>query len=612
MEPDLSSEPEFAQEEIRRAHRLAYWLIAGLALCFALVALWPTIRSGDSWSSRYDWRYFETMSEMARRSVLWYRELPLWNPYSCGGEVGLANPQSLEGSPTFLLVLLFGTPLGFKLSMLVYLTLGIFGMALLARRLDIGWTGSIVAGLSFGLSGYHALHLAVGHINFAGALLYPLLLYFFIRSTEDLRHLIWAGAVAGWIASLGGTFTPAMAGEVLILWATMQALWPMESEQHTGSRLRDGLRVYGLLVALGLLALCLSAYRMLPTLEFILDHPRPPFRRTPDVTLLKQVVFDLFAYRDFGPLSGRKYWSHEYTARLPQVVIPLLMTPLAVYLLRGKSALSDQSKLLRRLWLLTIVSILLSLGNFSPIAPWSLLQKLPVLRDLRVPSRHLVLAVLWLSLLAGLGVERVMSWLASQSSTRWPQRLVGLALIAAAGFDASLFFAHSFEDVFTVGIPTPRGPVPFFHVQGHWSQMRDLELQGLGVMGCDEEAPLQRADKLNLGDVPQYAFAESTSGQVLRYQHTPNRREITVELHHPGAKLLLNSNWNEHWKASPSTVSVVKEHGQLGLDLSKLPVGQHQIVAYYRPRSFVIGVILSVLSWLASLGLWRRKRLAAA
>lgn len=611
MEPDLSSESEITLEEVRRAHRLAYWLIAVVALGFAAMALWPALRSGDLWSSRYDWRYFETMSEMARRSVLWYRELPLWNPYSCGGEVGLANPQSLDGVPTFLLVLLFGTPLGFKLSMLVYVTLGIFGMALFARKLDIGWTGSIVAGLCFGLSGYHALHLSVGHINFAGALLYPLLLYFFVRATEELRFLLWAGAIAGWIASLGGTFTPAMAGEVLLLWATMQALWPMEHEQHTGSRLRDGLRVYGLLIAVALVALCLSAYRMLPTLEFIIDHPRPPFRRTPDVTLLKQVVFDLFAYRDFGALSGRKYWSHEYTARLPQVVIPLLLTPLAVYVLRGRSALREQSKLLVRLWLLTIVSILLSLGNFSPVAPWSLLQKLPVLRDLRVPSRHLILTVLWLSILAGLGTERVMSWLTSQTSSRWPQRLLGLTLIAAAGIDGALFFAHSFEDVFSVSIPTPPGPVPFFHVQGHWSQMRDLELQGLGVMGCDEEAPLQRAEKLNLGDVPQVAFADAASGQVLRYQHTPNRRELTVELRSPGAKLLLNSNWNEHWKASPQAVTVIKERGQLGLDLSKLPIGQHQIVAYYRPWSFVIGVLVSLLSWLAALGLWRQARQTA-
>ena len=145
MEPDSSPDLEFLAQ-VRRAHRLVYALIAGWALLLAAIALWPALSQGGSWSSRYDWRYFETMTELARRTVLWYREVPLWNPYSCGGEVGLANPQSMDGAPTFLLVLLFGTPWGLKLGMLLYLALGIFGTALLARRLDLGWTGSVVAG----------------------------------------------------------------------------------------------------------------------------------------------------------------------------------------------------------------------------------------------------------------------------------------------------------------------------------------------------------------------------------------------------------------------------------------------------------------------------------
>src|SRR5207245_349948 len=76
--------------------------------------------AGGLFSSRYDWRYFESMGEISRRCVLWYHEAPLWNPYSCGGEVGLANPQSLDVAPTFLLLLLFGTALGYKLALTCY------------------------------------------------------------------------------------------------------------------------------------------------------------------------------------------------------------------------------------------------------------------------------------------------------------------------------------------------------------------------------------------------------------------------------------------------------------------------------------------------------------
>ncbi len=607
MEPDSSPDLEFLAQ-VRRAHRLVYALIAGWALLLAAIALWPALLQGGSWSSRYDWRYFETMTELARRTVLWYHEVPLWNPYSCGGEVGLANPQSMDGAPTFLLVLLFGTPWGLKLGMLLYLALGIFGTALLARRLDFGWTGSVVAGTSYGLSGYMALHLSSGHINFAGVSLYPLLLYCFVRTVADRRWLVGTAAVAGWIASLGGTFTPAMAGELLVLWVTAMAVRPLRNELPARTRLRDTVSLYGLLLAVALGALFLFAFRMLPTLEFILDHPRPLFRRTPDLTQLKQVLFDLFAWRDFGPLPGRKYWSHEYTARMPNLILPLAVAPIGAWLLGEGRLFRGGATLTGRLLLLAVVSVLLSLGNFSPLSPWSLLQKLPVLRDLRVPSRHLVLAVLWLSLLGGQGADWVMSWLAQRSPSLWPNRLLGMALVLGTAVDATGFFAHSFAGVFTVRLVVPESPVPFFHVQGHWSQMRELELLGQGVMGCDEEAPLQRAEKLALGDVPQAWLVDPALGQILSYQQTPNRRELLVDVKQPGARVLLNSNWNEHWRALPQAVSVGKDQGQLALDLSQLPPGQHRVTAYYRPRSFLIGLLLSIGSWLLALWWWRRAR----
>ena len=34
---------------------------------FAVMALWPALKDGELWSSRYDWRYFESMGEISRR-----------------------------------------------------------------------------------------------------------------------------------------------------------------------------------------------------------------------------------------------------------------------------------------------------------------------------------------------------------------------------------------------------------------------------------------------------------------------------------------------------------------------------------------------------------------
>lgn len=575
----------------------------GLFAALVLFALGPALTSGPLWSSRYDWRYFETMTEMARRTVAQYHQVPLWNPYSCGGEVGLANPQAMDAAPTFLLVLLFGTAWGFKLAMAVYLLCALHGCFILGRRLGLTPLPAALAAVSFGLSGYLALHLSSGHINFAGVGLYPYLLYCYDRAITRWHFALPAGALAAWIALLGGTFTPPMAGELLFLWATVTALLPEPAPADAPTPPRGlGRRLvhnYALLLLCAVVALGLSAARMLPALEFIIDHPRAPFRRTPDVSTLLQLLTDLWFWRDFGPLPGRRYWSHEYTARLPALTAPLLLLTLP--------ALRRGPQQLRRLWVLAIVSALLAMGNFAPLAPWSLLQKLPVLRDLRVPSRHLVLCTLWLALLGGLGAQVLLTWIAGRRGERLA-RVVLTVLVLLCGADAAVFFAHSFKDVFTVQILLPPAPVRFYHVKGHWSLMRDLMLQGHGVLGCDEEAPLQRAEALDDNDVPQERLLDPAAGAIAESLWTPSRREITLDLTRSDTLLLINSNWNEHWRSADPRAPVTRLAGRLAVDLHGLGPGRHTIVLRYAPRSFFIGLIISALALPLCLLLFIRRR----
>ncbi|MFO0572721.1 MAG: hypothetical protein U1A78_01885 [Polyangia bacterium] len=600
-----------------RRGRLVAVLVAAALVGFAL---WPAWQSGGLWSGRYDWRYFETMTEMARRAVVFYHQVPLWNPYSCGGEVGLANPQSMEGAPTFWFVLLLGTPWGLKVSMALYLVLALFGTAALGRRLGLEPLPSWIAATSFALSGYLAMHLSAGHINFAGVALYPYLVLFFDRARQRTEWIIPAGAMAGWIALLGGTFTPAMAGVLLLLWAVATALGPEpESEAGEPGLLARLGRNLGLLALLGVVALGLSAARMLPTLQFILDHPRPLFRRTPDMTTIYNLVRDLVMFRDLGPLAGRKYWSHEYTARLPLLTLPLLGVTL-LGLRRPKPGApprrSGERTWLVRLWALLIVSALLSMGNFSPLAPWSLLQKLPILRDLRVPSRHLVLVTLFAALLAGFGGQAVLGWLRRRSAPQAATKATAVLAIVCGlcALDAAIFFHYSFRGVFTIPLSAPAAATRFFHVQGHWSQMRELMVQhGWGVLGCDEEAPLQRAEQLEVGDVPQARLVDPQAGQVLAERFTPSRREITLELVRGDTLLLINSNWNEHFRAEPAGAQAVKVAGRLAIDLRGLGPGRHTVVVKYAPRTFYVGCVVSALSLplgaaLFVLGLRRRRR----
>lgn len=572
------------------------------ALC-AVAALLPALRAMPLFSSRYDWRYFEAMGEISRRAVLFYREAPLWNPYSCGGEVALANPQSLDAAPSFLLLLLFGTAPGYKLSLVLYTFLAMHGTFCLGRRLGLGSAGASLASLGFGLSGYLAMHFAQGHMTFVGIALFPYLLWSFDRALDEIEWIIPTGLFAAWIALLGGTFTPPMAAELLLLWAAMAAIG------------RRSLRPLGLLAVAGFVALCAGALRMFPVLEFVRDHPRPSFMRAQDTSWPWQLLADLVAWREHGPIPGRSYWAHEYAARLPWVLVPLALLALGALLVRRVPTALRQPGY--RLAVVALVGFVLAMGNFSKLAPWSLLQRLPVLRDLRVPSRHLGLCVLALSLLAGLGWSSLSAWWQARRPQHERLRcaLAALLLIACAA-DGRRYTAERYEGVFTMALPVPAGPPPFFQIHASWQHFRENLISGRGTIRpagarhaeCDEEAPLQRADELDPGPVPQERLFDPSAGEIVASLWSPNKRVVTVDLRGPTA-LVVNGNWNEHWKSDKGRVTKVA--GRLAVDLSQLPPGRHVVTLRYAPRSYFIGLAVSGLSLpglLLLFGLLRRRR----
>ena len=104
-----------------------------LHVVIALGLIAPVFAQPTAYPDNYDFRYFISWLETGRRSILWYGDFPLWNPWTCGGQVYLANPQSTIAAPTFLWILFFGTPLGVKLSLATYLFCALDGMYRLAR-----------------------------------------------------------------------------------------------------------------------------------------------------------------------------------------------------------------------------------------------------------------------------------------------------------------------------------------------------------------------------------------------------------------------------------------------------------------------------------------------
>ena len=550
---------------------------------FALVATATLWQHPDFLSGGYDWRYFESAMEAARRSVVWFHEAPLYNPWMCGGEAQLANPQSIAGSPAFLLVVLFGTAVGVKLMMVLFVAVGLDGMYRLARQSGLSAEAAVGSALTFGLSGWVVAHFSIGHVSFFGATLLPHLVYFYRRGLDELRWAVAAGAVAALIVLQGGTSTAVMAAVCLGAVVVVDAV----AQRST--------RPLVVAAAAAASALALGAYRILPALEFALDHPRHTTET--DRFGLAGVLRAAVSFDVAGKLPGQRYALHEYAWRLPLLAWPLVVL--------GGVALVRRALPTQRLGLTALAVALLGLGvamgDALPYGPWWLMRHVPVLRDLRAPSRYVLLVAIGLSLLAGAGLDAL--------RTRLSSRAVLHALLAVLAVDGIVFANRAFHDVFS--LPAPAVDHASFHqVQGHWSQMLPLVYANRGDVGCDEEAPLTRAKALELGDVPQARLLDADAGQLLGIAWSPNGYDIDVDTSRP-TTLLLDQNWNEHFHADLGTVqrwgdkvAMDRDGGRLSV---ALPPSRGTVQVRYRPRSFVVGCVVSLLAALAALLLRRRR-----
>src|SRR5262249_8354081 len=158
-------------------------------------------------------------------------------------------------------------------------------------------------------------------------------------------------------------------------------------------------------------------------------------------------------------MPGRKYWTHEYTARLPCVLLPLWICGIGLAL---RGSLADALRRpARYLLVVALFGMLLAMGNFAPFAPWSLLQRLPMLRDLRVPSRHLILMVLPLALLAGMAWDFLAElWQKKRPGASLVVGILAAAVILACAADGAVYSAHSYRGIFNVPVELPKGPQP--------------------------------------------------------------------------------------------------------------------------------------------------------
>jgi len=137
-------------------------LVILAALAFGAVFTYPLLLHLGVLTGFWDWDFALELTVAARRSIVEYHQLPLWNPWMCGGAPLLGNPQARILNPFFPLVLTFGPAAGTHLAVWLHLAMAWAGGYVLGRVLRMSPLGAVACASAFAASSWFPLHVAAG------------------------------------------------------------------------------------------------------------------------------------------------------------------------------------------------------------------------------------------------------------------------------------------------------------------------------------------------------------------------------------------------------------------------------------------------------------------
>lgn len=575
-------------ETIRWTDRLASMTLLRLVLWVTVVAWTHAGIFTDPWNIAQwmDDHQFYAWEESDRITLLRYGQLPAWNPYWCGGSVGIPAPEDPFLSPDFVLRLIFGVAHGRRLTIFLLVVLGLEGMYRLCRKLDASAVGSAFGALVYANCDRFVGFIRDGWIHFLGFELIPWVVLGLIAGVTSWRWRIVGGFFFAWIVLAPGTY-PTPFTLIVVAYMTIAlffySLLRRDQEPATDPEWwhRPWVAIWISAATIGLVALGLTFGKLAPTLVWVRQ-----FARTFTPTEMHEPT-QLF--------NGM--WPH-YGAVLVIALIGVATADVAAAIFCGGA----------------ILAYALARGDYGEHAPFHILKALPIVGQLRYPDRYMVLFVFFISAAASRGITRLedaipalvrrlwdgIHWARRTTAPPFPALAgsiaVGIATLLAYGQVRPLA-----EEVLTPMRIRPHSmyvePPPLVYEQPfrqHRGNRRDGHIfppMNMGSLYCAVGNPLPESPLLR-ADLPQEEYpADPTKATVKRLVWSPLAIELEVDAKEP-TTIYVNQNWAPQWRTSIGTVKSVEK--LLAVDV---PAGKNIVRLEYKDR-FLVGCLLVSLATL--------------
>jgi hypothetical protein len=372
---------------------------------------------------------------------------PLWNPYYYNGHPLFATLQPAVLYPFSALYFLLPFNWAFNLNIEIHYALAGWFTYLLARGMNASQTGSLIAGLSFMLSGYLlSVHNTLSMLLSVTWVPLFFLCYFSSIKNNNLGHAILSGVVGTAMFLGGGIETCYLAFGVAFFLTLFPAL-ALGLTEFINLPRRLMFFVLFCLIFFGL-----SSVQLIPFLELSYMSLRAeglPYFEAGTWSLHPYDLIEFFIPDQYGLATDfKKYWNYQnwlktiYMGGLPFI--------LAAFCLR------KWDRRVQGLLLVFVIALGLAMGKNTLFHPF-LYEYLPFFNKLRFPVKFIFLAVLIVSVAAGLGYDTLKKEKRNPESPKWARYILSLGFFFMILFGLFNFFNDALVTYFkAVGWDHPK------------------------------------------------------------------------------------------------------------------------------------------------------------
>jgi len=526
-----------------------------------------------------DWDYYFSLHHYYRESILKHHAFPFWNPYTCGGTAGLADPEFPGFTPTFLLELIFGIPAGARLAIFFATATGALGMMALGKRIGLSPQAALLAAVAGYFGTVNLLEITEGHVNVFASMWIPWIFWSWLGVYRGRTRPIVCGLF------LAAAFY--QAGIYLLMYTALAFIvMPLLA----GSPKRAILAT----IKSGLWALGFAALKLIPVLLWLKQFPDESYASSAfTLPWLTEILFGRHLHGEYVIYKQDSGW-HEYGAYIGYLVLGTAVVSLSMI---------RRHRIIRGLVVAAVLAALVSSGGplLKPV-----FDQLPFFPRSNI-SRLILFSVLPTALLAGFGIDRLRRIPKGHWLTLF---IVGLAAVDLFSLSSQLSAqAFVLPDVYPIVEPVPE-PIAFTNLHYDTRGTGDRTTRsyaaakrGWGTINyCSVLGPTPMVRTIHDEGDNGAVSIRDPEGQIQELNWSPNKVSFTA-LVPKRTEVMINTNYVKGWYVNGEAASNID--ARVG---TIVEAGTHQITFQYRTPGFVAGLLITIFTFGAALWALARSR----